>query len=255
MIRVGRCLYANDGSRTDPQFENFETILVLMKSHSIYYTLSPYYIKDAKDRIFENYWQFSKVYDNVPYSVQRKSRYDNTVIWSHPAESHTYLENNEKKINNKYLIWRNKGMATKEAIRYPATFNGRKNCIGALPYKIENGQEIIDTSKYLNYIESRKEIYVKEYCKLVKHEPLFQELKRKLASGVNLLIAEVDGPHQETLNYYKTKYNVNDDFIQQHTVLINQENIRILLNDDKHPFGHGYCLAMALLDKEEEWNV
>lgn len=29
--------------------------------------------------------------------------------------------------------------------------------------------------------------------------------------------------------------------------------MKIMLNDTKHPFGHGYCLDVALLDKEEEW--
>ena len=28
-----------------------------------------------------------------------------------------------------------------------------------------------------------------------------------------------------------------------------------MLNDPKHPFGHGYCLAMVLLNKEVEWNT
>ena len=37
-------------------------------------------------------------------------------------------------------------------------------------------------------------------------------------------------------------------------LLINQNNMRVMLNDAKHPFGHGYCLAMALLGKVEEWN-
>lgn len=36
-------------------------------------------------------------------------------------------------------------------------------------------------------------------------------------------------------------------------MLITKENISIMLNDTKHPFGHGYCLAMALLDKDIEW--
>ena len=54
---------------------------------------------------------------------------------------------------------------------------------------------------------------------------------------------------------YKQKYGVGNDFIQNDTMLITKDNIEIMLNDTKHPFGHGYCLAMALLDKEIEWNV
>jgi hypothetical protein len=67
----------------------------------------------------------------------------------------------------------------------------------------------------------------------------------------NLLIVEWDGPHQESMEYYKEKYNVTDDFIVDSTMNATTENIDLMLNDEKHPFGHGYCLASALLaDKD-----
>lgn len=258
MIRVGRCKYDSSGRKIDPTYNNFENIVVVMKSHSIYYPLSPYYLVDNKGRNMENYWQFSKVYKTVPKTEQKKSRYDSTIIWSHPSETHIDVINGQDKINDKYKNWREKGMRCTEPIRYPVGYNNRHTCIGALPYKIDiNGNELdeINDEKYLTYIEARKCIYVKKYCELVKKEPLFNMLKQKLANGINLLIIDVDGPHQESLPYYQTKYNVNCDFIQKDTVLINKTSIDILLNDSKHPFGHGYCLAMALLDKDVEWNV
>jgi hypothetical protein len=56
----------------------------------------------------------------------------------------------------------------------------------------------------------------------------------------------------ESLDYYIDKYNVNDDFIVSDgtpgTVSCNAENMNILLNDNLHPFGHGYCLGMSLLN-------
>ena len=107
----------------------------------------------------------------------------------------------------------------------------------------------------LNYIEGRKGIYLPVYCQLAKEQPLFKALQQKLANGENLLIIEVDGPHQESLEYYKNKYGVDDTFIQNKTMLVNSENIKIMLNDEKYPFGHGYCLAMALLNKDIEWNT
>jgi hypothetical protein len=112
----------------------------------------------------------------------------------------------------------------------------------------------IDEDNKLDYVESRKKIYVKEYCRLVKKHPKFKELKKRLEKGENLLITEVDGPHQESLDYYKEKYGVDDNFIQDDTIIVSENNINIMLNDPKHPFGHGYCLAMALLEKDEEWN-
>lgn len=107
-----------------------------------------------------------------------------------------------------------------------------------------------EPDRHLNYIEGRKEIYVPIYCELVKKQDKFYELKERLDSGENLLIIEVDGPHQESLDYYKEKYGVDDDFIENHSMEALDENLTIMLNDEKHPFGHGYCLAMALLDLE-----
>lgn len=45
-------------------------------------------------------------------------------------------------------------------------------------------------------------------------------------------------PHQESLEYYKNKYNLADDFIVNHTILVNKHNMDILLNDEKYPFGN-----------------
>ena len=107
----------------------------------------------------------------------------------------------------------------------------------------------------LDYVASRKAIYVREYCKLVKKEPKFKELQKRVKKGENLMIIEVDGPHQESLDYYKVKYGVGNDFIVNNTMLINERNIKIMLNDTKHAFGHGYCLCMALLNKDEKWTI
>ena len=140
-------------------------------------------------------------------------------------------------------------MENRYHLRYPAGFNNMKNCLYAI-HEYEDGT----LSGKLDYIESRKITYLPLYCKLVKKEEQFSELKSRLENGENLLIIEVDGPHQESLKYYQEKYNVDDNFIENSTILINNRAIQIMLNDPKHPFGHGYCLAMALLDKDVEWN-
>jgi len=245
MIRVGRCIYSKRGGRTDPTYPGFTNIVVLMKSHSKWGVLGPYLLKDEQDRIFENVWQFAKVYEKVPRSRQRKSRYQNEIIWEHPAETHVI----DGELTPEYFAWREKGMNNEHPVRYPVGFHYRHKCLYALAE--ENGEIV---NEQLDYVEARKRIYVKEYCRLVKRKSKFRDLKRKLRKGENLLIVEVDGPHQESLDYYKENYDVNDNFIEEGTMLMNEENTRIMLNDDKHPFGHGYCLALALLDKEEEWN-
>src|SRR4051812_35751014 len=102
MIRVGRCTYTNQGKIIYPSFEGFTPIVIMMKSHSEYYPLSPYFLKDDKERIMENIWQFSKCYKFVPKSVQRRSKYDNTIIWNHGSEVH--LDDNDN-ILPKYIEW------------------------------------------------------------------------------------------------------------------------------------------------------
>lgn len=234
MIRVGRRKYGGN-TFTDPKYKDFTPILVLMNSHSKWGSLGPYLLTNEKGQIFENIWQFSKVYPKVPRSIQYYSRYDKTVIWDHPAEIHIDDEDN---LTKEYFAWREKGRNNKYPVRYPVGFNHRHTCKFAL-----KEDDIVP----LNYIESRKEIYLKEYIEYVRKVPEFNELKQMLKTK-NLLIIEVDGPHQESLPYYIEKYNVNNDFIEDDSILVTPENMEILLNDEKHPFGHGYCLAVALLD-------
>ena len=238
MLRVGKCHYRTDGI-TYPSFPNFTNIIVLTKGHSKWYPLSPYFLKDSKGRIMENVWQFSKVYEKVPFTTQKKSRYDSTIIWQHPEEVHFM----DGKLTPEYFEWRHKGMYAKEAIRYPVGYKHRHKCLFTLK-EDENG--VIDVDRKLDYVQARKEIYMPLYCNLVKKEKKFKELKERLRKGENLLIIEVDGPHQESLDYYIEKYRVSEDFIQNDTMIASNENIDIMLNDPKHPFGHGYCLCYAL---------
>jgi len=240
MIRVGR-----RNGNIDPSFEGFTPILVLTKS-SPYGSIGPYCLKDEKGRIMENIYQFSKVYEIVPESLEKYSRYDNRIIWKWKAERHVLLcSDGTFDITPEYFIWRKSGMYAKDAIRYPVGFKDRKRCLFAL--KEDENENVIP--KRLNYIESRKEIYCPLYEKLVKKEKQFSELKERLNKGENLLIIEVDGPHSESLPYYREKYNVGKDFIIGNTMLATKDNLDIMLNDPLHPYGHGYCLARALLSE------
>lgn len=257
MIRVGRCRYDNTGKRYDPSFPGFTNILVLMTHTEWGKHLGPYFLKNSNDEIFENYYQAHKIYEMVPKSIQRYSRYNNKVIWDHPAETH--LKNDLP--TKKYWKWRSKLRKNKFAVRYPVGFNYRGKCLYSLlrrpTMSTASSDKFIDCGlrgiyEKLDYIEARKELYVKKYCKLVKQETKFSELQAKLDSGENLLIIEVDAPHQEDLKYYVKKYDVDDNFIVDHSMVANVDNLKIMLNDAKHPFGHGYCLAIALLDIEED---
>jgi hypothetical protein len=240
-VRVGRKVDSNV-----PNFPGFTNIICLTKS-SPYGDLSPYVLKDEYGHLLENVWQFAKVYEKVPRSLQRYSQWDPRIIWDHPEEIHcTKDTEGDNKLTLEYIKWRIKGFNNNDPVRYPVGYNPthRQACIGSLwgegEYHLDN------PLKFLNYIEARKEIYLPIYLQSVQKEPKFIQLKERLEKGENLLIIEIDGPHQESLNYYKDQYGVNDSFIENNTILVNETNMNIMLNDAKHPFGHGYCLALAL---------
>lgn len=245
-IRVGTCSW-NKGKRIDPRYEGFTNIVCLTKS-TAYGCLSPYCltvkIKD-KDIIMENAWQYSKVYPNVQETEQTRSRFDKTIIWKWPFQVHA-IENNSGgwRITPAYLEWRNAGMVVNEPIRYPVGRNFMHRCLFAL----KNNEDGSINPKMLNYIESRIEIYLPLYCGALKQHEEFKKLKERVCNGENLLIIEVDGPKTRSLGYYKNKYGVDDDFITDDTIEINNKVLNIMLNDDKERFGHGYCLAGCLLD-------
>lgn len=228
-IIVGSITF-NNGKRIYPKTPENYILVEVMTKCSKYASLSPYILKNDQDHIMENIWQFSKIYENIPYAKQVYSKWNDTVIWEHPKEQHI----KDNKILPAYWNWREKGFNATEAIRYPVGFHHRSKCIGLIPEY--NKDEMID------YIESRKKVYVPLYIELVKKQEQFLELKSKLDSGINLFILEVDGPK------FSNKYNTNLNITKDNTILITKENINILLNEKKYPFGHGYCLAMALLD-------
>jgi hypothetical protein len=242
-IRVGR-IVTKERQKIHPSYEGFTPIRVLTASTDFGH-LGPYVLRDDKGRIMENIWQFSKVYKDVPRSIQTYSQWDRRTIWDHPAEVHVDPVTDQP--NEKYWAWRKKGESNKDAVRYPVGMYHRNKCL----YSLEESAP----TRHLNYIEARKAIYLPVYERLVRQQKDFEALQKRLHGGENLLIIEVDGPHQESLDYYKQKYSVGDDFIIGETSLATKENLEIFLNDSRHPFGHGYCLAAALLDIQLDTSI
>ena len=148
MIRVGSIV-----DKKHPKFSGFKSIVCMTKS-SPYGDIGPYCLKTDEGVIFENLWQFSKCYRKVPQSIQRYSQWDDTIIWNHPSEIH--MENDI--LLPSYWDWRKKGMKNEYPVRYPVGVRNTKLCVGTI---MENGQK-------LDYINARKELYLKEYCKFVK---------------------------------------------------------------------------------------
>ena len=86
IVRVGRCIYDKKGkpdfgNYIDENGEKYTNIIVLTKSYSEWGIIGPYELKDSEGRIFENIYQASKVYKNVPKVLNSKSRWDKTIIW------------------------------------------------------------------------------------------------------------------------------------------------------------------------------
>ena len=249
MIRVGtthknkttpsRCLSC-DSPNTCSHPNKFTSIWVTNKSKSgRYLELSPYSLADSDGHIMENLYQFSKIYRAVPSVKERLHFASPTVIWEWPTEGHIDTAGN---VAPEYWNWRQKGMDNPYPVRYPAGYRGRTQCVGVLRHE---GGPLLD------YIEARKKIYVPIYTTLVKDRTMFKQLQHRLQNGENLLIIDVDGPKAVSSEYYHQKYGekygVGLNWIERDSIEITPDNLQILLNDPKHPFGHGFCLAAALL--------
>lgn len=173
---------------------------------------------------------------SIPYSSGNKK-----IVWKWDSEIH--IDDNDK-LTEPFWRWRLAGKNNKEPVRCPVGWKRLKNCC----YSLEKDEEPLETNPKLNYIESRKKIYLPIYIEAVVKESKFLELRDRLFKGENLLIVEVDGPHQESMGYYQELYGIPDNFIEKDSVEATLDNLKLLLNDGKHPFGHGYCLAWALQD-------
>lgn len=251
MIRVG--IKPDKGTLTVP---GYETINVLMKSHSKWGELGPYHLKTDEGWIFENVWQFAKIYEVVPASSQvyiafkrtqrdemqlhlAYSRWDSRVVWSWPEQRHLQptpksgqitCDGQNYNILDDYWAWHLKGFEHKVHQRYPVGFRHRHEVkCTIIDRKLGCIATQSDDLEAIGYIEARKRIYLPMYCELVRKEPRFHELKRKIENGDPIVICEVDGPHQESLEYYKKEYEIGDDFIEYNSIEVNIENMWISL--------------------------
>jgi hypothetical protein len=132
--------------------------------------------------------------------------------------SEKHLINDE--IQPEYYKFKEKIFNCKKPIRFPNGYQRTKDVAFSLIID-KNGCET-----RLDYINARKLIYVKEYCRLIRKLDELSELKNYLVEGKALVICEIDVPNNEQITLTKLES------------LVNNKNIK---------FGHGLCLAWELL--------
>lgn len=229
--------------------EDFETINVLKWSSSKWKALCPYYLRtDGKEQnhnpgnvLFENFYQGSKIYNTVYENEVYPSIYQKgnpLYLWwkfSPVNQSGDILLDEKSSLNyDLYYRWRDSLWNCQKPIRYPNRFHRKASVLFSLSLS-RDGVE-----KRLDYITSRKELYVNEYIRLIRNTSEYKLLLKKFNSGKNLQICEIDVP----ANGKKGEYGKDCD--EDNICILSLEKIKILLDDPKEPFGHGLCIAYAL---------
>ena len=93
-----------------------------------------------------------------------------------------------------------------------------------------------DNGEKMDYISSRKKVYVPEYFELIKNKETLIELKNEFKKGMNITIYDFDGP--KNIDGTVSCLEITKD------VLIDK------INDTQFPFGHGYVVASTILGIE-----
>jgi hypothetical protein len=81
----------------------------------------------------------------------------------------------------------------------------------------------------MNYIESRKNIYVPYYYEMMKQTEMAQKWRNRVLQGENVVIYDFDGPRGENGEVMVEEFS---------SELFEQKML-----DPRHPFGHGYIVG------------
>ncbi len=167
--------------------------------------------------LLENYWQYSKVFPDM-----KKPQIDS-----------------QGNVTPEWFRWRRKGFSETKGQRHPRGTKTNEVMYvddrGHNHYKYLRaifalfGDESTGYEK-MDYITSRKKVYVPLYYELVVRTPAFQALREDVKRGKKVQILDLDAP--DTTQY------ITPDFL------------RWAVNEHSpfgKPFGHGYVVAGALL--------
>lgn len=118
-------------------------------------------------------------------------------------------------------FWKGVNETTGPKRRYPNS-KGKK-----VLYAVFDGEK-------MDYITSRKKVYVPRYFELVKNKEMSLYWKNQVRLGKDIAIYDFDGPRSETG--------------EPICLEITEELLREKIEDTRFPFGHGYIIAAYLKD-------
>ena len=212
-------------------------VLSWHKKDTEYYDLCPYVLKTDGNEddenwsgiIFENYWQSLKVYPYVESIVVKPNVKSNIVWWEYETDRKE-IHFEDDNVTDNYFKWRDSIWNCKNPIRYPNGYKNKSKCL--FSRVLING-----TERGYDYIKARKQIYVKQYMRLIEDMDSYKKLLKLLNKGKNLCIVEVDLPAPGKKGYYGLYANQN----------LTVEKLKDLIDDPSESFGHGLALALSLL--------
>jgi len=106
---------------------------------------------------------------------------------------------------------------------------------GKRRYPAGKGKRVLHArhgDKQLGYVAARKEVYVPEYDALMRATPSFQNLRRRVQAGEDVVVMDFDGPRSADRGVACERATV--------------ELLKRKIHDVAPPFGHGYVGAAAL---------
>lgn len=248
-IKMGRIRIAQQAKgRSYPSVPGFENIPAWSRGKGEWKELSPFFIRIPKyveketgaefhNIIFEDFYQSFKVYEKVDKQNQKD--------WKWPAEIHVDANGNP---NEKWWNWHSALLKHDQAVRRP---NGKNiplysYFVSEAPFSALHAEKELCEAKFksekLGIVDARKQIYIPYLKELYLNHPVFQKLLQKVRNGINVMIIEPDGPF---LDVYPDGLEVNLPILQS---LIEVTNYAAEGYPHKYrPYGHGYVIAMALL--------
>jgi hypothetical protein len=170
--------------------------------------------------IFENYWQYGKIFKELKHLDEKNNTTDTWVKFRNNGYKKLTGDRHPKGTKSDKVDYTYK--------KGDKTFNKWKYYNACCSeYYSKNGRK-----ETLDYIKSRKRVYVPVYASMVRDTEFFNLLKKQVDNGHNILILDYDGPR-------------NVDYLEVKIDMLKEK-----INDKSAPFGHGYVIAGLLASIE-----